>query len=37
MNNQDVIILLSQISYKIKETLLYYNAEVLLEKIDKKR
>ena len=36
MNNNDVILILSSLSNKIKETLMIRDAEVLLEKIDKK-
>ena len=36
MNNNDVILILSHLSNKIRETLMIRDAEVLLEKIDKK-
>ena len=36
MNNDDVILILSSLSNKIKEALILRDAEVLLEKIDKK-
>ena len=35
MNNNDVILILSSLSNKIKEALILRAAEVLLEKIDK--
>ena len=35
MNNNDVILLLSNINAKISEALMLRDAEVLLEKIDK--
>ncbi len=35
MNNNDVILILSSLSNKIKEALILRDAEVLLEKIDK--
>lgn len=36
MNNSDVILILSSLSNKIKDALMVRDAEVLLEKIDKK-
>ncbi len=36
MNNNDVIVILSNLSNKINEALMLRDAEVLLEKIDKK-
>ena len=36
MNNSDVILILSSLSNKIKDALLVRDAEVLLEKIDKR-
>ncbi len=36
MNNNDVILILSGLSNKIREALMIRDAEVLLEKIDKK-
>ena len=36
MDNNDVILILSSLSNKIREALMIRDAEVLLEKIDKK-
>ena len=36
MNNSDVILILSSLSNKIKDALMVRDAEVLLEKIDKR-
>lgn len=36
MNNNDVVLILSRLSNKIKEALLIRDGEVLLEKIDKR-
>ncbi len=36
MNNNDVVLILSSLSNKLENALMFLNAEVLLEKIDKK-